>query len=349
MYCPLKFHNTLPMVPCEQKLMAFPFDPERFIKYSLNSLETVYYPSLLLPLDLGINVDLICTDIYDANASENLPLEDSELLYEPIKQKTKTKSTRDYTNSSGYLRKSTLPAGPIAYCRSSSVKEEKVDVDVEAEFDSSVLIPKINSGFQKKDFVHPSKPHLKADKVYNVLPDEHQISTEFIMFVYDEDPDDLNRKNALKEFADEEDSNLLSLYIENATEDNESNYSFLRNYKYSYLNDPNQNDILMWIDDETLTVSYCVVENKMQLKKKPIPKAKTGNTHLPDRNVSIKTRDEKKSELIIRKEKFVELGFAIEPGMETPVLQAMPDDLYDENNEVNNILTKLFGDDSDID
>ena len=342
--------------------MAFPFDSERFTKYSLTSLETSYFPSLLLPLDLGITVDLICPEVYESSFSTEIDPNDAELLYEPIKPKTENKVLRDYTNTSGYLRKSTLPAGPTAYSNVIQAKEEPIELDVEKEFDNNILIPKINAAFEKKEFVHPTKPHLKVDKVYNVLPDEKQFCTEFVMFVYDEEPEETGCMNLLKEFADDEDTHLLSLYLkEENDEENEEyyekdkkddenqeiSYNFLRNYKYNYLNDPNQNDILMWVDDTNLIVSYCIVENKMQLKKKPIPKSQN-IVNLPDRKVAIKYRDEKKSELIIRKEKLVEYGFAPESGMETPVLNAMADDLYEENREVNSILNKLFGDDDSL-
>ena len=350
------------MVPCEQKLMAFPFDSERFIRYSLTSLEAQYSPSILLPLDLGVTVDLIRPEIYEGSAVEP-HLDDIELFSEPAKPKAEVKASRDYTNSSGYLRKSTLPAGPIAYSHPVQVKEEKQEVDVEAEFDSINLIPKINAAFEKRDFVHPTKPHMKIDKVYNVLPEDHQLSTEFLVFAYDEEPDNSQDMNILKEFADDEDTHLLSLYVEKTAENDpdqddeeEAEYGvaqpkksqkcfkFLRNYKYSYLSDPNQNDILMWVDDETLTVKYCVVENKMQLKKKPMPKSQGNTVNMPEKELLIEYRNENKSELMMRKDKLLEFGFLIESGMETPVLNAMDDELSNDKNEM---LNKLFGDDDD--
>ena len=357
MYCPLKFHNCLPMVPCEQKLMAFPFDSERFIKYSLTTLEAQYSPPLLLPLDLGVTVDLIHPEIYESMISEDPSFDDLELLIEQIKPSNEPKVSRDYSNSSGYLRKSTLPAGPIAYSHPVEAKEDKPELDVEAEFDSITLIPKINAAFEKKEFSHPTKPHLKAEKIYNVLPDEHQLCTEFVLFAYDEEPDDSQNMNVLKEFADDEDTHLLSLYVNNNESEEEDEeeeevekdpkmmkLKFLRNYKYSYLNDPNQNDILMWLDEENSVVSYCIVENKMQLKKKPMPKTQGNAVSAPERVLGIKFREENKSELIVRKDKLLEYGFQVEDGMETPILNAMTDDLYDDKNE---ILNKLFGDDEE--
>lgn len=347
MFVPLKFHNNLPMIPCEQKLMAYPFDPERFTKYSLSSLEAKHAPSLFLPLDLGITVDLINPEIYESKTFSEPPVEDSELFREPVKATQSKKLARDYSNTSGYLRKSTLPAGPIAYTNLPARVENKQELDIGAEFDSGTLIPKIMSGFNREEFTHPTKPHLKIDKIFNVFPEEHQICTEFITMVFDEDPDTEDRGNLLKEFADDEDLHLLSLYTEDYKDEEEDSYiySFVRNYKYSYLNDPNQNDAIFWLNEEEGTAKYCVIENKLQLKKKPVPKA-AGNRVLPDRTAEVKYRSEQKSELIVRKDKMLELGFQPESGMETPVLMAMPDDMYTEH-KVSNLMNKLFGSDDD--
>jgi hypothetical protein len=349
MYCPLKFHNNLPQVPCEQKLMAFPFDSERFVRYSLTSLEAQHTPPLLLPLDLGVAVDLINADIYEPCPSADLSPDDSDLLQEPLKAKAQHKATRDYTNTSGYLRKSTLPAGPISYSAPAEVSV-KTEPDVEAEFDAGTLVPKIVDSFDKAQFVHPTKPHLKPAKVFSVLPEEHQICTEFLLMVFDENPDDEERKNLLKAFDDDEDTQLLSLYAEKEPSDGEeeegNEYRFLRNYKYSYLHDPNLNDIVLWLDEEKMVANYCVVENKLQLKKKPMPKNQN-SASMPERKIRVSFRPEKKSELVVRKDKLLEMGFQAEEGMETPVLAAMEDDMYDDNMEDNNLMKKLFGSDDE--
>lgn len=324
----------------------------------MTSLEAQYSPSILLPLDIGVTIDLIQPEIYDCFTSEAVHPDDFELFSEPAKPKDYKKTARDYSNSSGYLRKSTLPAGPIAYSHNVQVKEEKVELDIEAEFESANLIPKINAAFEKNEFVHPTKPHLKPEKIYKVLPDEHQLSTEFVVFAYDEEPDNSKDKNVLKEFADDEDTHMLSLYVEsknlekNSEDEGEADdleknkFRFLRNYKYTYLNDPNQNDILMWVDDENLTVSYCMVENKLQLKKKPMPKSHGNVVNGPEKEIRVEYRDETKNELMIRKDKLLELGFQIESGMETPILNSMTDEISDEKNEM---LNKLFGSDSESD
>jgi hypothetical protein len=62
--------------------------------------------------------------------------------------------------------------------------------------------------------------------------------------------------------------------------------------------------------------------------------------------VEVKFRPEQKSELIVRKDKMLEFGFQPETGMETPVLMAMPDDMYSEVKD-NNLMSRLFGSDDE--
>ncbi|PRP79833.1 Paf1 complex protein [Planoprotostelium fungivorum] len=56
--CKLKYHNRIPDVPFEPKLLVYPFDPQRFVKYIPNSLERTQKwalhtePSLALPIRL---------------------------------------------------------------------------------------------------------------------------------------------------------------------------------------------------------------------------------------------------------------------------------------------------------
>lgn len=56
--CKLKYMNRLPDIPFDPKLLAYPFDPQRFFKYTANSLDRTYKwtmhnePSLALPIHL---------------------------------------------------------------------------------------------------------------------------------------------------------------------------------------------------------------------------------------------------------------------------------------------------------
>ncbi|CAG9310933.1 unnamed protein product [Blepharisma stoltei] len=354
---PFRFHNQLPMVPCEQKLMAYPFDQDRFTKYSLTSLEANYTPPLLLPLDLGIPIDLINPEIYNTPPDAELLKEDAELLEEPKKDKEESKANKySASNSSLYLRKSTLPAGPIVYSNPTVQEEAKNEADVEAEYDTQTWISKICSAFEKNEFVHPTKPGLKAEKVYSVFPDLSYIHTEFVMFVYDEEPHEKNKFTVLKEHEDEEADPVMSIYVEEEPEnteemqENEKSLVHLRNYKYSYFNDPNQNDILLWIDEDKGVAAYAQVENKLQLKKKKVPKGITSvsTSNLPSKLLNMKIRDERKSEILARKNKLLEFECPLDPGMESDKLEEMAEEMDQEKEEKMNMFKRLFGgDDSD--
>mmetsp|Transcript_13372 Transcript_13372/g.19523 ORF Transcript_13372/g.19523 Transcript_13372/m.19523 type:complete len:370 (+) Transcript_13372:1432-2541(+) len=344
--CPLRFHNPLPMVPSEQKLMAYPFPSDRFTKYSLTSLEAQYSTPLLLPLDLGINVDLVRPEVY-APPTHYMEMDDEDipLLEEPEKMRGLAKNRKYRNTSSQYLRKSFLPAGPIVYS-SNTKTQKKENPDVENEFDAETLVPKIQAGFDKQEFTHPTKPHLKVDKVYDVLPEFDFIHTEFVMVTYDEDPHEESEFVLLREHEDEEADPVLSLYTQNFQEEETQELSHLRNYKYTYSNDPNLNDVLLWFQEDPPTVTYACVENKLQLKKKKVPKGATtiNKKNLPPKNLEINVRDDRKSELVARKEKLKETGAPIEEGLSSPVLENLPDDQETEKDEVNTMIKSLFGD-----
>lgn len=351
---PLRFHNQLPMIPCEQKLMAYPFEPDRFTKYALTSLEANYSIPLLLPLDLGIPIDLINYEIYNPPNDVQLMKEDAELLEEPEKPKEVNKSNKyNPSNSSNYLRKSVLPAGPIVYSNPTiGNQENQFEADVEAEYDTQTWIPKIISAFEKTQFIHPTKPHLKAEKVYNVFPDLKYVHTEFVMLVYDEEPHEQHQFSVLRDHEDEEGMAVMSLYCEEPTEDSKSDeksMNHIRNYKYSYFNDPNQNDILLWIDQDKSEATYAQVETKLQLKKKKVAKgnATLNSRNLPNKHVKVKIRDERKSEIIARKDKLTEFGFPLDPGMESDVLNQMQEEVDLEKEERGKLIKHLFGEESD--
>lgn len=62
--CKLKFRNSLPDTPFDPKLLQYPFDPERFVKYTPTTLEQNYQHALLTERDMGIKLDLIDRDAY---------------------------------------------------------------------------------------------------------------------------------------------------------------------------------------------------------------------------------------------------------------------------------------------
>ena len=64
-YCvKVKYLNTLPDIPFDPKFIAYPFDPNRFIKYNSTSLEKNFKWDILCEQDLGVRIDLINPETY---------------------------------------------------------------------------------------------------------------------------------------------------------------------------------------------------------------------------------------------------------------------------------------------
>eukprot|EP00697_Spironema_sp_BW2_P014713 gnl/Spiro4/5240_TR2646_c0_g1_i1.p1 gnl/Spiro4/5240_TR2646_c0_g1~~gnl/Spiro4/5240_TR2646_c0_g1_i1.p1 ORF type:complete len:380 (-),score=114.08 gnl/Spiro4/5240_TR2646_c0_g1_i1:14-1153(-) len=62
--CKMKFRNNLPDIPFDPKLLQYPFDPNRFVRYTPTTLEQNYQHALLTEEDLGIHFDLTDRDAY---------------------------------------------------------------------------------------------------------------------------------------------------------------------------------------------------------------------------------------------------------------------------------------------
>ena len=67
--CKVKYYNNLPDIPLEPKLLQYPFDPLRFVKYSSTSLEKNYKHVIHTEPDVGITIDLIDTSVYKPPAT----------------------------------------------------------------------------------------------------------------------------------------------------------------------------------------------------------------------------------------------------------------------------------------
>ena len=65
--CRVKYLNNLPDIPFDPKFIAYPFDPNRFIKYNSTTLEKNFKWDILHEQDLGIRIDLINPDKSETN------------------------------------------------------------------------------------------------------------------------------------------------------------------------------------------------------------------------------------------------------------------------------------------
>ena len=68
--CKFRYFNTLPDLPFDAKLLAYPFDELRFAKYTTTSLEKNYKFQMHTEADLGITIDLIDPLAYKTPSSK---------------------------------------------------------------------------------------------------------------------------------------------------------------------------------------------------------------------------------------------------------------------------------------
>jgi hypothetical protein len=346
--CPIRFHNPLPQVPSEQRLLAYPFAPDKFIKYQLTSLEAEYQHRLLTTLDMGLQIDLINPEVYIKGKGEGIQPEDEELFENPRKEAPVLREKKR-KGTGNYLRKSRLPNfGPMA--AHPEPKAKPTPAEDELDLDPSSLIPKILDSFAPQALVHPLKPDLKPAKVYSVLPDMSSIHREFTLLSFDEDPlDHPSSLRVLKEHEDEEGDSILALYASQAGESaGGEQLPYVRNYKYTHSGEPGQKDVVLWLDEEGNQVLYSMVDFKMSLKKKKVPKGivTPNDANLPKAGLKVTFRPEKKEELLRKRARLEEYDCSIPEDLNKDI-----EDI-DEAEDVEVVGTKqliaeLFGDDEE--
>ena len=68
----LKYRNTLPDIPFDPKLLQYPFDPLRFVRYAPTALDKKFKFDMRPEPSLGIRIDLIDIGKYSIAAGEDL-------------------------------------------------------------------------------------------------------------------------------------------------------------------------------------------------------------------------------------------------------------------------------------
>lgn len=105
MVCRIKYCNTLPDIPFDPKFIQYPFDATRFISYKPTTLERNYKYEVLTEHDLGVNIDLIDKDAYNAEAGAVLDPADEKLLEEDVLTPQDSVRSRHHARSVSWLRR----------------------------------------------------------------------------------------------------------------------------------------------------------------------------------------------------------------------------------------------------
>ncbi|XP_055379893.1 RNA polymerase II-associated factor 1 homolog [Condylostylus longicornis] len=198
--CRVKYSNTLPDIPFDLKFLMYPFENDRFIQYNPTSLERNYKYEVLTEHDLGVTIDLINRDLYQADPYAQLDPDDEKLLEEDVHTPQDSNRSRQHSRSVSWLRKSeyisteqtrfqpqnleTIEA-KVGYNVKKSLREETLYLDRDAQ------IKAIEKTFEdsKKDIVrHYSKPNVVPVEVLPIYPDFSNWKYPCAQVIFDSDP-----------------------------------------------------------------------------------------------------------------------------------------------------------------
>eukprot|EP00124_Ichthyophonus_hoferi_P003857 Ihof_evm2s368 gene=Ihof_evmTU2s368 len=197
--CRIKYRNTLPDIPFDAKLLAYPFDPLRFIRYRPSSVEIAHKFDLISESNLNIPIDLIDPDAYHVSANATLHKDDLALL-EDIgdMEKSGTKQRKATHHMEVYwLRKTQwISSEHRQYGMTNEQIVEKRQRQKEkanlAEDDIQNEVQAIEKTFtvtnMKKTWKHPTVPTRKALEEMPLLPDFQNWGNVYSAVVFDSDP-----------------------------------------------------------------------------------------------------------------------------------------------------------------
>lgn len=113
----LKYRNALPDIPFDPKLLQYPFDPLRFVRYIPTTLEKKFKFDMRPEPDLGIHVDLIDIGRYDREVAQEgqLTEDDNQLLakYDGPKAGKKEEKAGRATAMEPWLRRTEYISGTV--------------------------------------------------------------------------------------------------------------------------------------------------------------------------------------------------------------------------------------------
>ncbi|SPP84566.1 RNA polymerase II-associated factor 1 homolog [Drosophila guanche] len=198
--CRVKYGNNLPDIPFDLKFLQYPFDSNRFVQYNPTSLERNFKYDVLTEHDLGVTVDLINRELYQADSMTLLDPADEKLLEEETLAPTDSVRSRQHSRTVSWLRKSEYISteqtrfqpqnlenieAKVGYNVKKSLREETLYLDRDAQ------IKAIEKTFldTKTDITkHYSKPNVVPVEVLPVFPDFTNWKYPCAQVIFDSDP-----------------------------------------------------------------------------------------------------------------------------------------------------------------
>lgn len=214
--CKMKLRNECPGLPFEPKFLAYPSEQNRLTRYSCTNLEKNHQHSLLTEPDLGIHIDLIEHEIYEPPAAGiDMQPEDTVLLQDEArkrKMRPGLEGEKGKRPNVPWLHKTQYYGNEDLFSYQQGFKSAGVVSQVEHETEKSPqeLAEELEKTFclppTLAEHTHPTKPGLKAVKMWDVLPDWNTWANDYTEIVFDHDPTtcDMAVAKAMSEEKDEE-------------------------------------------------------------------------------------------------------------------------------------------------
>lgn len=196
--CKMKLRNECPGLPYEPKFLAYPSEQNRLTRYSCTNLEKNHQHSLLTEPDLGIHIDLIEHEIYEPPAAGiDMQPEDRVLLQDEAKKRKMRpglEGEKGKRPNVPWLHKTQYYGNEDLFSYQQGFKSAGVvpQVEHEAEKSPQELAEELEKTFclpaALADYTHPTKPGLKAVKMWDILPDWNTWANDYTEIVFDHDP-----------------------------------------------------------------------------------------------------------------------------------------------------------------
>ncbi|AAF09053.1 unknown protein; 100211-103437 [Arabidopsis thaliana] len=209
--CKLKFRNELPDPSAQLKLMTIKrdkdhyFDPTRFTKYTITSLEKLWKPKIFVEPDLGIPLDLLDLSVYNPpKVKAPLAPEDEELLRDddavtPIKKDGIRRKERPTDKGMSWLVKTQYISSINNESARQSLTEKQAKELREMKGGINILHNLNNRERQIKDIeasfeacksrpVHATNKNLQPVEVLPLLPYFDRYDEQFVVANFDGAP-----------------------------------------------------------------------------------------------------------------------------------------------------------------
>ncbi|XP_064546099.1 RNA polymerase II-associated factor 1 homolog [Drosophila montana] len=198
--CRVKYGNNLPDIPFDLKFLQYPFDGNRFVQYNPTSLERNFKYDVLTEHDLGVTVDLINRELYQADPMSQLDPADEKLLEEETLTPTDSVRSRQHSRTVSWLRKSEYISteqtrfqpqnlenieAKVGYNVKKSLREETLYLDRDAQIKA---IEKTFSDTKNDITKHYSKPNVVPVEVLPIFPDFTNWKYPCAQVIFDSDP-----------------------------------------------------------------------------------------------------------------------------------------------------------------